>query len=38
MILLQCWACERITSIAPQLETLSDEEVVEGDGFPLVRR
>jgi len=38
MILLQCWAWERMTSIAPQLEPLSDEEVVDGDGFPVYRR
>jgi len=31
-------AWERITSIAPQLEPLSDEEVADGDGFPVRRR
>ena len=38
MILLQCWAWERITSIALQLDPLSDEEVAAGDGFPVCRR
>jgi len=27
-----------ITSIAPQLEPLSDEEVADKDGFPICRR
>jgi len=38
MILLQCRAWERITSIAPQLDPLSDEEVAAGDGFLVCRR
>jgi len=35
MILLQCWAWERITSITPQLQPLSDDEVADEDGFPV---
>jgi len=38
IILLQCWAWERITSIAPQLQPLSDQEVADGDGFPVCKR
>jgi len=38
MIQLQCWAWEMITFIAPQLQSLSDEEMVDGDGFPVCRR
>jgi len=38
MILLQCWVWEMITSITPPLQPLSDQEVVDGDGFPVCRR
>jgi len=34
-LLLQCWACERLTCISPQLQPLTNEEVQQGVGFPL---
>jgi len=37
-LLLQCWAWARITCPSPPLQSLSDADVANGLGFPLVKR
>ena len=36
--LFQCWAWDRITCLSPPLHRLSDVDVANGFGFPLVKR
>ena len=38
MLLLQSWAWYRITSITPTIDSLSDEDIEAGHGFPLATR
>lgn len=38
MLLLQCWAWERIKCISPSLPPLSAEDIASGLGYPLAKR
>ncbi|XP_017416446.1 protein MAIN-LIKE 1-like [Vigna angularis] len=38
MILLQCWAWERITCISPQILEVTQEDISSGAVFPLAKR
>ncbi|XP_017417859.2 protein MAIN-LIKE 1-like [Vigna angularis] len=38
MILLQCWAWERITCLSPELLEITEHEISSGAVFPLVKR